>query len=74
VYSSIAGANRSTGIPHWEIKGRIETRIRSLGVPFTILRPTLFMDMYADATHGLTGDFSLVRSISPNSIVEHSHP
>jgi len=71
VYSSVAGANRSTGIPHWEIKGKIEERIRSLGVAFTILRPTLFMDMYADATYGLTGGFSLVRSIPPNAIVEH---
>src|SRR5262252_8786605 len=29
VYSSVAGADRGTGIPpHWEIKGRIETRIQ----------------------------------------------
>jgi uncharacterized protein YbjT (DUF2867 family) len=71
VYSSVAGANRSTGIPHWEVKGQIEERIRSSGVPFTILRPTLFMDMYADATYGLTGELSLVRSIPPNAIVQH---
>jgi uncharacterized protein YbjT (DUF2867 family) len=71
VYSSVAGANRSTGIPHWEIKGQIEERIRSLGVPFTILRPTLFMDVYADATYGITGELSLVRSIPPNAIVQH---
>jgi uncharacterized protein YbjT (DUF2867 family) len=71
VYSSVAGANRSTGVPHWEIKGQIEERIRSRGVPFTILRPTLFMDMYADATYGPNGEFSLLRSISPNDIVQH---
>jgi uncharacterized protein YbjT (DUF2867 family) len=28
VYLSVAGANRSTGIPHWEIKGQIEERTR----------------------------------------------
>jgi uncharacterized protein YbjT (DUF2867 family) len=71
VYSSVAGADRSTGIPHWEIKGQIEERIRSVGLPFTILRQTLFMDMYADATYGLTGQLSLVRSIPPNAIVQH---
>jgi len=67
----VAGANRPTGIPHWEIKGRIEGRIRSLGIPSTILRQTLFMDMYADATYGLTGEFSLVRSLPPNAIIQH---
>ncbi len=71
VYSSVAGANQRTGIPHWEIKGQIEERIRGLGVPFTILRPTLFMDMHADATYGLTGDFSLVRSLPSNAVVQH---
>jgi len=71
VYSSVAGANRSTGVPHWEIKGRIEERIRSSCVPFTILRPTLFIDMYADATYGPNGELSLLRSISPNAIVQH---
>jgi uncharacterized protein YbjT (DUF2867 family) len=71
VYSSVAGADRSTGIPHWEIKGQIERRVRSLGLPFTILRQTLFMDMYADATYGLTGELSLVRSLPPNAIVQH---
>jgi uncharacterized protein YbjT (DUF2867 family) len=45
VYSSVAGPNRRTGIPHWEIKGQIEEHIRALGLPFTMLRPTHFMDM-----------------------------
>jgi len=71
VYSSVAGADRRTGIPHWEIKGQIEERIRSLGVPFTILRPTLFMDMYADATYGLTGTHSLVRTLPSNALIQH---
>lgn len=71
VYSSVAGADRRTGIPHWEIKGRIEEHIRSLALPFTILRPTLFMDMYADASYGLSGEYSLVRTLPPNAVVEH---
>jgi len=44
VYSSVGGAERRTGIPHFESKLRIEERIRALGIPHTILRPVFFME------------------------------
>jgi uncharacterized protein YbjT (DUF2867 family) len=46
VYSSVGGAERSTGIPHWESKWEIEQYIRKLGLPATILRPASFMETY----------------------------
>jgi uncharacterized protein YbjT (DUF2867 family) len=46
VYSSVGGAERSTGIPHWESKWEIEKHIRSLGLPATVLRPVTFMEGY----------------------------
>lgn len=46
VYSSVGGAERETGIPHFESKWSIEQHIRALGLSATILRPTLFMDMF----------------------------
>jgi len=46
VYSSVAGAERNTGIPHWESKWEIENAIRDLGLPATMLRPTAFMENY----------------------------
>jgi uncharacterized protein YbjT (DUF2867 family) len=46
VYSSVGGAERNTGIPHWESKWEIENYVRSLGVPATILRPVAFMESY----------------------------
>lgn len=46
VYSSVGGAERNTGIPHWESKWEIEKYIRSLGLPATILRPVAFMEGY----------------------------
>jgi uncharacterized protein YbjT (DUF2867 family) len=46
VYSSVGGAERKTGIPHWESKWEVENHIRSLGLPVTILRPAAFMEMY----------------------------
>jgi uncharacterized protein YbjT (DUF2867 family) len=39
VYSSVGGAERNTGIPHWESKWEIEKHIRSLGLPATVLGP-----------------------------------
>src|SRR5215467_10229424 len=46
VYSSVGGAERNTGIPHWESKWEIEKHIRQLNLPATILRPAAFMEMY----------------------------
>jgi uncharacterized protein YbjT (DUF2867 family) len=43
VYSSVGGAERGTGIPHFESKFDVEKRLRAL-VPATILRPTFFME------------------------------
>ncbi|HKF20406.1 MAG TPA: NmrA/HSCARG family protein [Candidatus Angelobacter sp.] len=46
VYSSVGGAERNTGIPHWESKWQVENYIRSRGLPATMLRPAAFMEMY----------------------------
>jgi uncharacterized protein YbjT (DUF2867 family) len=46
VYSSVGGAERNTGIPHWESKWEIEKHIRSMGLPATVFRPAAFMEMY----------------------------
>ncbi len=46
VYSSVGGAHRATGVPHFESKWRIEERIRALGLSATILRPSFFMDNF----------------------------
>jgi uncharacterized protein YbjT (DUF2867 family) len=43
VYSSVAGANQKTGIPHFDSKNEIERYIKTAGVPATILRPVFFM-------------------------------
>ncbi|MBW7897543.1 NAD(P)H azoreductase [Candidatus Brocadiaceae bacterium B188] len=43
VYSSVAGAERNSGIPHFESKWEIEQYIRALKLPATIFRPVFFM-------------------------------
>jgi len=46
VYSSVAGADRATGIPHFDSKFEVEKEIRRLGVPFTIVAPVFFMENF----------------------------
>ncbi len=43
VYSSVGSAHRDTGISHFESKRRVEGHVRSLGMPYTIVRPVFFM-------------------------------
>ena len=44
VYSSVANADRNTGIPHFESKYKVEQHIQNLGIPYTIIGPTFFME------------------------------
>lgn len=44
VYSSVGGAERHTGVPHFESKRRVEQHIESIGLPATFVRPTFFYE------------------------------
>jgi uncharacterized protein YbjT (DUF2867 family) len=44
VYSSMAGADKLTGIPHLDSKVRIESYLAHAAVPYTILAPVFFME------------------------------
>lgn len=56
VYSSVGGAERSSGIPHFESKWNIEQHIAELGLPVTILRPVMFCDVFHDIGPRAAGD------------------
>jgi len=43
IYSSVGGAERNSGVPHFESKWHIEEHIRKIGLPYSIMRPTTFM-------------------------------
>ncbi|MFI8008142.1 NmrA family NAD(P)-binding protein [Streptomyces sp. NPDC086010] len=55
VLSSVASAPRSTGVPHFESKRRIEDVLAAEGPPATVVAPTYFYD-------NLLGDLSSVRA------------
>lgn len=46
VYTSVAGADLNTGIPHFESKFEIEEHIKKIGLPYTILRPASFYENF----------------------------
>jgi uncharacterized protein YbjT (DUF2867 family) len=46
VYSSAAGADRESGVDHFDSKFVIEEYIRNMGLNLTILRPVGFMENY----------------------------
>lgn len=44
VYSSVASAHQDTGIPHFDSKALLEDRLADLGIPWTVVAPTYFME------------------------------
>lgn len=51
VYSSVGGAERSSGIPHFESKRRVEEHLAAV-IPAHFVRPTFFMENFTGALNG----------------------
>jgi uncharacterized protein YbjT (DUF2867 family) len=47
VYSSVGGAERHTGIPHFDSKRDVEEYLAARGLATTFVRPVFFMDNFA---------------------------
>ncbi|MBV9818965.1 MAG: NmrA/HSCARG family protein [Solirubrobacterales bacterium] len=63
VYSSVGGAERNTGIPHFESKWQVEQSLHEAGVPTVVIRPTFFMDNFLSLfTPATEGDSVVVRA------------
>lgn len=50
IYSSVGGADRKSGVPHFESKWHVEEHIRTIGLPYSIVRPTSFMTNLMEAS------------------------
>ena len=69
VYTSVASADRQTGIPHFDNKFRVENTVRGLGFPsYTILRPVFFMSNLPSPWF-LNGD-KLVSALKPDTVLQ----
>ncbi|MGJ6965393.1 NmrA/HSCARG family protein [Streptosporangium sp. G11] len=49
VYSSVGGADRGSGVPHFESKWAVERYLRDRGLRTTVVRPVFFMDNFVTA-------------------------
>ncbi|WP_406058475.1 NmrA/HSCARG family protein [Micromonospora sp. NBC_00860] len=47
VLTTVAHADRDTGVPHYESKHLVEQHLRTSTVPWTVIAPAAFMDNYA---------------------------
>lgn len=47
VYGSVGGADRSSGIAHFDSKGRIEQYLHTTGLALTVLQPAMFTSNFA---------------------------
>jgi uncharacterized protein YbjT (DUF2867 family) len=69
VYSSVANADKNTGIPHFESKYKVEQHIKNLGIPYTIIGPAFFMENLLGP--GLEQG-QLALPLSPSTILQQS--
>ncbi|PND58547.1 hypothetical protein CRM90_07940 [Mycobacterium sp. ENV421] len=68
VYSSVGGAERHTGIPHFESKRRVEEYIESLEIPATYVRPTFFYDNLLSQSSNFEANDIVVRLPMPDGV------
>jgi uncharacterized protein YbjT (DUF2867 family) len=69
VYSSVGGAERHTGIPHFDSKRDVEEYLVAQGLPTTFVRPVFFMDNFAQfLTPTIQDDTLVVRIPLPPGI------
>lgn len=69
VYSSVGGAERATGIPHFESKRRVEEHLEELDLRTTFIRPAFFMDNFASFSQPtMDGDTLVVRLPLPEGV------
>jgi uncharacterized protein YbjT (DUF2867 family) len=66
VYSSVGSAERNTGIPHFDSKFQVEEYIRSIELPYTILRPVFFLYNY-NGMRSMVESGTLFQPLSPDT-------
>ncbi len=68
VFSTVGGAERQTGIAHFESKRRVEEHIESVGIHATFLRPVFFMENLSGFGASIEGGEVVVRLPLPDGI------
>lgn len=68
VFSSVGGAERNSGVPHFESKRRVEEYLEQTGLRVTFLRPVFFTDNFAFMGASVENGEVVVRFPLPDGI------
>jgi uncharacterized protein YbjT (DUF2867 family) len=68
VFSSVGGAERNSGVPHFESKRRVEEHLRGRDLRATIGRPVFFMDNFLSMAPTVEGNELVLRLPFPDGI------
>ena len=68
VHSSVGGAERKTGIPHFESKRRVEEALEASGVAHAFVRPVFFMENLAYQLPAADAVEAVVRMPMPGDV------
>lgn len=68
VFSSVGGAERNSGVPHFESKRRVEEHLLASGLSVTIVRPVFFMDNFQSMAPSVEGNELVLRLPFPDGI------
>ena len=68
VFSSVGGAERESGVAHFESKRRVEEHIEALGIHHTFLRPVFFLDNLSGFMTRVENGQVVVRMALPDGI------
>jgi len=66
IYTSVASADRRTGIPHFDSKYAVERRLVDSGLPYTISAPVAFMDNLIARGRDALADGRLALALPPH--------
>jgi uncharacterized protein YbjT (DUF2867 family) len=68
VFSSVGGAERNSGVPHFESKRRVEEHLLGHGLSATTVRPVFFMDNFFSMAPTVEGNELVLRLPVPDGI------
>ena len=68
VFSSVGGAERNSGVPHFESKRRVEEHLLGRDLSVTIVRPVFFMDNFFSMAPSVEGNEVVLRLPVPDGI------
>jgi uncharacterized protein YbjT (DUF2867 family) len=68
VFSSVGGAERNSGVPHFESKRKVEQHLAGRGLSATIVRPVFFMDNFSSMAPTVEGSELVLRLPLPDGI------